>query len=31
MLGVVGQMLGVSCQVLVVRAYAGSYGSDVGS
>ena len=30
MLGVMGQMLEVSCQVLVVRAHVGSYGSDVG-
>ena len=30
-LGVMGQMLGFSCQLLVVRARAGHYGSDVGS
>jgi hypothetical protein len=29
-LGVLGLILGVSCQILVVRAYVGSYGSDVG-
>ena len=30
MLVVMGQMLGVSCQMLVVRAHVGSYGSDIG-
>jgi len=31
MLGVIGQMLGVSCHMLVVRAHAESFESDVGS
>ena len=31
MLGVMGQILGVSSQMLVVMAHAGSYGSDIGS
>jgi len=30
-LRVMGQRLGVSCQVLGVRTDAGSYGSDIGS
>ena len=31
MLGVMGQIFGVNHQMFVVRAHAGSYGSDIGS
>ena len=30
MLGVMGQILGVSCQMLVVRAHVASFWSDIG-